>query len=60
MFRLYEEIFLPGTRLVTIHPQLSAPLASAPVKNKPSKDVPGKKLCQRGSPVKSLATPGHF
>ena len=40
--------------------QLSAPLASTPVKNKPSEDVPGRKLCQRGSPVISSASPVIF
>ena len=36
---------------------LSAPLASTPVKNEPSGDIPGRKLCQRGSLVTSLASP---
>ena len=36
---------------------LSAPLASTPIKYEPSGDVPGRKICQRGSPVTSLASP---
>ena len=40
--------------------QLSAPVASIPVKKMLSREVPGKKVYQRGSPVRSSASPPIF